>query len=448
MLSDGDDGRKAGFATSGETTRPKDTPAGEQADGKADERDLNAQRKPGEARVLFATRTEADLPGDGAYAFGPWIIGDTVVTALYREVVGYSVTDGRKKWSVKLDSDVCLAAPQHSPDGRIVIGVMNGYSDKSVCADLQMIDAKNGRAGWRKPIPQSQDIPGFSDFILALSGNTVTAAGLDTSVGFDVADGRQLFGTSTSGCARYGFAGGSRLLAAAECTPADDEVFRQELQEVDPVTGRTRWSHRLEADWTIDKVVSVSPVVVFVHKEDIDGAVTDRQVIALTDDGRLRSRIPFGDDMFEPRCSSTGSTEFRADIQGWCSGAAADSSTVYLATKGETTNEVVTFDLDTGKATGRSSPGSERTMLPLLAEDGGVVQYIGPSIYAGGAVSVIAPSGGARKVLLKLPKTDAEGFHEARAAYGDGRLFLLVPLVSALRDSAEREMNIMMAFGR
>ncbi|UYQ62580.1 PQQ-binding-like beta-propeller repeat protein [Streptomyces peucetius] len=443
-LSDGDDGRKAGFAaSSGATTDTTGGPGGESA-----EEDLNAQRKPGEAKVLFVTKNDTDLPGDGAYAFGPWVVGDTVVKAMYREVAGYSVTDGTKKWSVKLDSELCMAAPQHSPDGKIVVGVMDGYTEKSVCGDLRMIDARAGKAGWRKPVPEQPAPRGVSDFVLALSGSTVTVSGFDTSFGFGVSDGRQLFGKPASGCARFGFAGGSRLIAAAECVPQGDEVVGQELQEVDPATGAAGWTYRLEPDWKVDKVFSVDPVVLFAHKEDLEGTVTDRTVLALTDDGRLRSRIPFGEDTFETKCSSTGAIELLGDIQGWCAGAAADSSTAYLATEGTTTNEVVTFDLDTGKATGRSSPGPERTMLPMRAEDCTVVHHIGPSPYAGGAVSTIAPAGGERKVLLKLPKTDAEGFHQARAVYADGRLFLLAPLVNSLRDSEEHETNTMTAFGR
>jgi hypothetical protein len=445
-LGDGDDGRKAGFAASSGGPAATDDTA--RSAGKEEAEELNAQRRPGEAKVLFVTKNDTDLPGDGAYAFGPWIVGDTVVKAMYREVAGYSVTDGTKKWSVKLDSEVCMAAPQHSPDGRIVVGVMDGYTEKSVCGDLQMIDARSGRAGWRKPVPEQAGPGGFSDYVLALSGSTVTVSGLGASFGLDVADGKQLFGTPATGCTPFGFAGGSRLIAAAECVPENHEVVRQEVQEIDPATGKARWIHRLESDWKVDKVFSVDPVVLFAHKEDMDGTVTDRTVLALTDDGRLRSRIPFGEDTFEPRCSSTGAAEFLGDIQGWCAGAAADSSTAYLATEGNTTNEVVTFDLDTGRATGRSSPGQDRTMLPLRAEDGTVVAHIGRSAFAGGAVSTIAPTGGERKVLLKLPRTEAEGFDQARAVYADGRLFLLAPLVTSLRDSAEHKTNTMMAFGR
>ncbi|MBT2369262.1 PQQ-binding-like beta-propeller repeat protein [Streptomyces sp. ISL-10] len=440
------DGKKSSptAGASGDDPKPSGSPTASGGQDAAE--DLNAQRRAGEARVLFVTKNDADVPGDGAWAQGPWVVGDTVVKAMYREVTGYSVTDGAKKWTVKLDSDICMAAPQHSPDGKIVIGVLDGHSSKSDCSVLRMIDAKTGTAGWRTAVPKPKGMTALSDLVLALSGNTVTAVGTDTSFGYSVTDGRQLFGKSSSGCVPFAFAGGSRLIAAADCPTAADEVVRQEIQGIDPVTGRPAWRYALDADWKVDKVFSVAPLAFFAHKEDMAGEVVDRKVLVLTDAGRLRSQIVFGKDEFEPRCGS-GTILLRGEIQGWCAGAAADGAAVYLATKGSA-NEVVTFDLDTGRATGRSSPGDERSITPLTAEDGTVVHHIGPSIYAGGAVSTVAPAGGERKVLLKLPKTDAEGFSEARAVFADGRLFLLVPLIRALDDTAEQKTNTMMAFGK
>ncbi|MFF8846698.1 PQQ-binding-like beta-propeller repeat protein [Streptomyces sp. NPDC015127] len=446
MALGGDDRKTPPVAdASGGGPKPAGSPTASGGQDAAE--DLNAQRRAGEAHVLFVTKNEADVPGDGALAHGPWVVGDTVVKAMYREVTGYSVTDGAKKWSVKLDSDLCMAAPQDSPDGKIVIGVLDGHSAKSDCSVLRMIDAKTGKPGWRTTVPKPKGMTGFSDLVLALSGTTVTAVGTDTSFGFSVTDGRRLFARPSSGCLPFGFAGGSRLIAAADCPAGADEVVKQEIQGIDPATGRPAWRYTLEADWKVDKVFSVAPVAFFAHKEDMAGEVVDQQVFVLTDTGRLRSRIAFGDDEFEPRCGSVGGIQLRGEIQGWCAGAAADGSAVYLATKGSA-NEVVTFDLDTGRATGRSSPGDDRSITPLTAEDGTVVHHIGPSIHAGGAVSTVAPAGGERKVLLKLPTTDAEGFSEARAVFADGRLFLVAPLIQALDDAAERKTNTMMAFGK
>ncbi|WP_328676947.1 outer membrane protein assembly factor BamB family protein [Streptomyces sp. NBC_00322] len=413
---------------------------------------VNARRSPGEARVLFLKQNDVDVPGNGAEVFGPWVVGDTIVKAMYRDVAGYSVTDGKKKWSLKLGTPACLGAPQASTDGKIVIGVRNGTTEKSDCSDLQMIDAKTGKAGWKKPIPKPKGVVGFTDYILAVSGNTVALTGLDHSYGFSVSDGKQLFGKPSSRCLPYGFAGGARLLAAASCPTSKTENVKQEIQNVDPATGKATWTYALPANWEVDKVYSVSPVVVALkHQVDDTDENTEHRVIALTDAGRLRSQLQVGKDKFKPRCSSTASIAYRGDIQGWCTGVAADASTLYLATEPTGTNEVVAFNLDTGKATWRSSVGLDRTMMPLTVENGSVVVYIAPTFSEGGAVATIAPTGGTPKVLLKHPLSTAEiesGFQDPRTAYADGRIFLTTTQITGLDDAREKETKTLMAFGK
>ncbi|WP_405598700.1 PQQ-like beta-propeller repeat protein [Streptomyces sp. NBC_01410] len=416
--------------------------------------DVNARRSPGEARVLFLAQNDVDVPGNGAEVFGPWVVGDTIVKAMYREVAAYSVSDGKKKWSLKLGTPACLGSPQASTDGKIVIGVRNGITEKSDCSDLQMIDAKTGKAGWKKPIPKPKGVVGFTDYILAVSGNTVALTGLDHSSGYSLSDGKQLFGKPSSRCLPYGFAGGARLIAAVSCPTSSSEadIFKGQIQEIDPAGGKARWTYALPANWQVDKVYSVSPVVVSIKLEaDDNDDHTKRRVIALTDSGKLRSQLQVGKDKFKPRCSSTASVAYRGDIQGWCTGVAADASTLYLATEPTGTNEVVAFNLDTGKARWRSSVGLDRTMMPLTVENGSVVVYIAPTFSQGGAVATIAPTGGTPKVVLKHPLSTAEiesGFQDPRTAYGDGRFFLTTTRIQAFDDAEEKAMKTLMAFGK
>ncbi|WP_327324097.1 outer membrane protein assembly factor BamB family protein [Streptomyces sp. NBC_01210] len=453
LSGDGKDD-KAGVSESSEHPKPSGSASVDQgtSDGTPGGQDPNARRRPGEAKVLFISKNDVDVPGNGAEIFGPWVEGDTLVKAMYREVAGYSVTDGKKKWSLKLGTPVCLAAPQASADGKIVIGVKSGTTEKSDCSDLQMIDTKTGKAGWKKPIPKPKQLIGFSDFVLAVSGNTLTMAGLDNSYGFSLSDGKQLFGKPSSRCLPYGFAGGIRLIAAASCPTSDAENFKGEIQEVDPATGKPKWTYALPANWQVDKVYSVSPVVVSI-KLDADGSdeTTKRRVIALTDSGRLRSQLQVDKDKFQPRCSSSAVIAFRGDIQGWCTGVAADASTLYLATEPTGTNEVVAFSLDTGKPKWRSTAGLDRTMMPVTVENGSVVVYIAPTFSLGGAIATVAPAGGAPKAVLKHPLSTAEieaGFLEPRTVYAGGRFFLTATSVNGLDDAKERETTTLMAFGK
>lgn len=453
------------FALSGEDKKPDGknvsksddpTPTGsesvDQGDGSGDGReandDLNAGRKPGEAKVMFLTKNDVDLPRNGAEAFGPWVVGDTVVKGMYKEVVGYSATDGKKKWTVPLSAEICSAPSQTTTDGKIVVGVKDGLTEKAKCLDLQMIDLKTGKAGWKKPIPKASGaFSSLSDFTLSISGNTLAAGGTGNSYGFSVTDGRQLFKGPTEGCKPFAFAGGPKLLAAASCPTSDYDKPKHQLSEVDPTTGKAKWTFNAPVGWEIDKVYSASPLVV---------SLTQREpkkwsIVALKDNGTVRSQIAGGKDKFQPRCGGAF-VIFGQNLEG-CTGVAADATNFYMATEAAygTANEVVAFNLNTGKAAWRSSADGKRQMTPLRTEGGNVLVYMSASYDAGGAVATIAPTGGAPKVLLQHPASTAQiesSFYSPKLVYADGRFFIASGRVSAGNDAEEKETKTMMAFGK
>jgi hypothetical protein len=305
-VSSGDEKEdKPAVGKSSDDPKPTGSASVDQGDGSGTGRegddDLNAGRKDGEAKVLFLTKNDVDLPRNGAEVFGPWVAGDTVVKAMYREVAGYSVTDGSKKWSVPLSAEVCSAPAQTSADGKIVIGVKDGLTEKAKCNDLQMIDLKTGKAGWKKPIPKASGaFASLSDFTLAISGTTLAVGGSGNSYGFSMADGKQLFGKPGSGCKPFAFAGGPKLLAGASCPTDDYDKPKQQLQEIDPASGKPRWTYNTPEGWEIDKVYSASPLVVSITQREPEKKWS---IIALTDNGKLRSQISGGkNDKFQPRC--------------------------------------------------------------------------------------------------------------------------------------------------
>jgi hypothetical protein len=452
-LSGDDKDDKPSVSKSSGDPKPSGSDSVDQGDGGGDGRegndDLNAGRQPGEAEALFVLKNDVDLPRNGADVFGPWVVGDTVVKAMYREVAGYSVTDGKKKWSVPLTAEVCSAPAQTSTDGKIVVGVKDGLTEKAKCLDLQMIDLKTGKAGWKKPIPKSEAAFGsLSDFTLSISGNTLAAGGTGNSYGFSMTDGKQLFGKPEEDCKRYAFAGGPKLIAAASCPTSDYSKPKHQLQEVDPATGKTKWTYNAPVGWEIDKVYSASPLVVSLTQRE----PKKRSVIALDDNGKPRSQIDGGKDKYAPRCGGAF-VIFGQNLEG-CTGVAADANTFYMATEPATVrspNHVVAFDLDTGKEKWRSASGGERGMTPLRMEGGSVLVYLGASYDKGGAVATIAPTGGAPKTLLKHPVSTAEienTLYSPRMAYADGRFFMASGRVSASNDKEEMETETMLAFGK
>ncbi|MFD3513850.1 PQQ-binding-like beta-propeller repeat protein [Streptomyces sp. NPDC058657] len=445
--------KSRGAEPSGSTSASAGQGAGRGEDSARSD-DLNAGRRPGEARVNWLLKNDVDLPGKGADVYGPWVVGDTLVVGVYETLSAYSTADGKRQWALSLPTGLCAAPVAPADNGTIVIGVTDKPGEREKCTGLQQIDLRSGQAGWKRSIPKESNQPLPSDITLTISGTTVAAAGGHQSFAFSLADGKQLWGTRPLGsCQPDAFAGGRRLIAAAGCRTSDSHQVQEELSEVDPVTGRIKWAYRLDLNWSVEKVHSVSPLVFSASRRD-DSNTKKRAVLALTDAGKLRSRIQVGNDTYEPTC--TGSFAAKAEGVEDCTGVAADTNTLYMATDtsaSRTANAVVAFDLDTGRPKWRASAPTGRTMTPLHLEDGGnVLLYMAASTDRGGAVATLAPTGGAPKVLLRHPASTAQiesTFWKARYVYAHGVFYLANSSVSsAISDAEEKTKKIVMAFGK
>ncbi|MGA5067979.1 hypothetical protein ACPB9E_30080 [Streptomyces exfoliatus] len=438
-------------ATATSSAAPKPTESVDQGDGSGDggngEDDLNAGRQAGEAKVNWLLKNDVDLPRNGSDVFGPWIVGDTVVKAMYKGISGYSLSDGSSKWHIDVPFELCAAPANPSANGVMVFGYAESAKDGAKCSQLQMVDLKTGKAGWKKAVPKPKGLFAFSDNTLSISGNTVTVAGTSSSYGFSLADGRQLFTGPTTGCKPFAYAGGSKLVAAMDCPSGSTSKKSQAVGVVNPATGKPAFTFKLETDWEVDRVYSVDPLVV---------SATQREqkkwtIFALDAKGKLRSQIQGGKDKFAPSCGGSF-VVFGKNLEG-CTGVAADANTFYMAT--ETSygkpNEVVAFDLANGKPKWRSKAPGEQSMTPLRMEGGQVLLYVDAAYDKGGAVATLAPTGGAPKILLQHPAATAtieNSFYSPGYAYGSGTFVVSSGRVSATNDEAEKQVKTMMAFSK
>ena len=345
---------------------------------------------------------------------------------------------------------MCSAPAQTSTDGKIVIGVNDGLTEKAKCLNLQMIDLKTGKAGWKKTIPKGT---GF-DRALRLHpldqrqhprrgrlGQVRTASRWPTASSSSQGP--------TSGCKPFAFAGGPKLLAASSCPTSDYNKPKNQLSEVDPATGKPKWTYNAPVGWEIDKVYSASPVVVSLTQRE----PKKRAIIALKDNGTIRVADRRRQGQVPARAAAARS---------WSSARTSRAAPVSPPTRTPSTwrtepaqagkaNEVVAFSLDTGKSKWRSPSGGDSQMTPLGMEGGNVLVYREASYDAGGAVATIAPTGGAPKVVLQHPASTAEienTFYSPHMVYADGRFFLAAGRVSASNDAEEKETKTMMAFGK
>ncbi|MEU9255064.1 PQQ-binding-like beta-propeller repeat protein [Streptomyces sp. NPDC048270] len=430
----GDRGKDAKEAK--DTAVPTGAPSVDQGDGKGpgtgtDTYDPNAGIQPGEARVWLRDN-QTELPGSGAGQFGPWRVGDVVVRAMNKEVTGHAVADGQEKWKLSLETPLCGVPRFPSAAGKLVVGVKESDSNTAHCNRIQLVDLTTGTAGWKVPVPQESRYDTALELEMAISGDTVAVARPAFMSGFSVTDGRQLFGTShTNGCSPRAFAGGSRLIAIRNCFPPKEPTSSAQVmvEELDPATGGSKWSHTYDKGWNVGRVLSVDPLVVAAYAKE----KKTWNITAFTADGKVRSQsdAAFG---VSGRCNGWGNSTGYQD----CFAAVADADTLYIgAGKAgqelgiEDTLKVVAVDLNTGKekwSTAEQPKG--RTMWPLAVENGRVVVYIAPGVGAAASVVSLSPADGSSQPLLQSPAAaaGAEGVfydHGVRIAWAGGRLFLL-----------------------
>ncbi|MYY06013.1 MULTISPECIES: PQQ-binding-like beta-propeller repeat protein [unclassified Streptomyces] len=454
---DDDDDDKPVAKQSEEVQKPSVSPSVDKGDGNGTGReddDLNSGRKDGEAKVLWLQKNDVDLPRNGADVYGPWLVGDTVVKGMYRTMSAYAVADGTQKWTLKLPADICSAPQQTTTDGKIVIAIKNGTTDKADCSMLQLIDLNTGKAGWKKEVKKSGLFDMMSDLSMAISGDTVTAGRTGGSNAFRVSDGKELFGKRSGNCQPFAFAGGTKLIAATSCRTDDVKNPQHEIEEVDPSTGKPKWTYKPARGWEVDKVYSVSPLIVSLTK----GSSSDDKkwsILALRENGTLRSQL-VGDkgDKFAPDCGGAF-TIFGKRLDG-CTGVAADANTFYMATQDDTsgsarTNQVVAFNLNTGKPKWKAKAPAGQTVKPLGMESGNVLLYVNAAYGKGGGIATLSPSGGSPQMVLQHPDSTSSiesSFYNEKILYADGRSFVASGRVSASNDKEELETKTMMAFGK
>ncbi|NBM20585.1 PQQ-binding-like beta-propeller repeat protein, partial [Streptomyces sp. GC420] len=371
----GDDDKKP---VAGGSDKPGTDPTGpvDDGDGSGDGDDVNgdpnAGRKEGESKLLWQADAP-DAPGSGADAPGLWFAGDVVAKAAYKQIAGYDAASGKEAWKIELPAKICGAPQQTTDDGKVVIGFMNGTSDKADCNQLTMIDIESGKRAWTKEVPEEGLFDIMTDLDLAISGNTVTVSRMGPSSAFRISDGKKLFSKLAGSCQPDDYAGGKRLIAVETCTDQSEQA-----QEVDPATGRAKWTFKVPKGMRINKVYSTSPVVLSLVDEDNK----KWSVVTLKDgSGSVRSQLT-SKDSFAPQC---GLSILSRDLQG-CQGIVVSSDTLYLPTDGLRGNDVVAFSLDTGKEKWRSAAPEDRRMYPLRMDGSNLVVYIEASYDAGGQI--------------------------------------------------------------
>ncbi|MPY46964.1 PQQ-binding-like beta-propeller repeat protein, partial [Streptomyces phyllanthi] len=429
---------------SGTASAPVDQGDGS-GDGDGDEKteDLNEGRKAGEAKVLWY-KEAPDAPGSGAAAPGLWVTDEVAVKAAYKQVFGYDVQDGTPAWDpITFPGKVCEVTPQKTADDRVVIAYQSGSDSKARCNMLQQLDLNTGKKGWSKELDEGELFDSTISVGLTITGDTLMAGRSQSGTAFDVETGKKLWDKKKYGasCFPAGFAGGEKLIAVSSCGAGTD-TEHDEVQELDPKTGKARWTRKIPEGWRVEKTYSVQPLVLYSTNRDKN----KWNVSAFNGDGSTRSQLDI-DEGFAPECD--GGILDR-DLQG-CAGVAADANTLYLPTEAKSgANEIVAVNLSTGKEKWRVKSPVAETMQPIRRDGTKLVAYVGPSYDAGGQVVSIPTTGSSHKTtkLLQMPQGTADmenTFFSKAIDYVDGRFYISTTLLTGNDEAKEK---LMLAYGR
>ncbi|MFD3465502.1 PQQ-binding-like beta-propeller repeat protein [Streptomyces sp. NPDC058682] len=443
VFSDDDEDAKP-VAQQPADAKPSGSPSVDKGDGNGDgggpQMDLNAGRKQGEDKVLWLKTTKIDGPGMGVDAAGQWVIGDTVVKTLWKDLTGYSVTDGKEKWTLPFPAQICSVAPQTTAEGRTVVMYRDGEGENTSCTQLRVVDLKTGKEVWSKEVPKEGFFDIFTSPALSMIGDTVTVSRGGNASAFKISNGDKLFASPVGdGCNPDSYeAGNGKMIALATCS---DEDSTAEVHGIDPVTGAKGWAYRLPAKFKVTSIYSVNPTVIDIGNEQ----TKQRSIVVLGPDGKQTATLA-GEGSFAVGCGDTGLFRSLAT----CPSAVVDGNTLYLPTAAGTgkANEIVAFDLTTGKDKWRVPAGGTRTLTPLKAVNGQLVAYRKAEEDQGGEVLSIPAAGGTPTALLRHPSGAAapieRTFPLPKLDYVDGRFIISS---THLRAQGQDE-KLLMVFGK
>ncbi len=433
----GDDGGKETEASS---AGPTGGEGGEDEGGKGG----GSEKAPADTKSKVGFQLPQPEVTDTTTVDGSWVTDKAYVKTGVYEITGYDLAKGTKLWSIPLKGQLCAASRHMSKDFRTAIAFEDAKpsaQDKyPSCTQVGALDLATGKLMWSKSVTSaaSGDEPvRFGE--VTLSGTTVAAGGTGGGAAFNLADGAELWKpkADTNGCYDMGYGGGEALAVVRKCGTYDDPQLT--VQSLNPTTGAPLSSYDMPAGVEFASIVSTKPLVVAADVGDTAGdgsGISDFFSIDAAN-GKLIVRISADAEKYGARC---GSTEVET-----CQSLAVGNNRLYLPTEeheggGEygDTNEIVAFDLTTGKLVGgRADAGDRYTLRPLRMDGTDVIAYKEPPYDKGGQIVSIDGSTFEETVLMENPDEkavrDAETSFSgdyAEYIYEKGRLFISEKMVS------------------
>ncbi|NGO78094.1 PQQ-binding-like beta-propeller repeat protein, partial [Streptomyces sp. YC504] len=387
------------------------------------------EKKPADSKagLLFEVPDPPLAKGDFFVAPGSWVTEDTYVKTGIGKVVGFDVQSGRQVWEIALGGQVC-GFTDKMVEGRTGILFQDGLPDEDgkykPCTEIAALDLNAGMMLWRASVKRSGTKTVFHE--IGVGAGKVAVAGDNGGAALDLDNGKLLWEPRpTEPCYDMAYGSGEDLVALQNCGQEGND--RAQVQLLDDA-GKPRFTYKLPRNLGFAKIVSSDPLVVAAFADDMkltDFFSIDRRK------GTLRSKIAVDPARTMKTCT--------IDAHSECPALAVGNDRLYLATTPRTesgktgyVNEIVSYDLATGKATGQRADSRGKTpLIPLRMDGRDVLAYRVASTSTPGQVVRIDGRTFKETVYLSVSPDDenaevlrhfAPGTVEFR--YGKGRLFM------------------------
>ncbi|MFF0203582.1 PQQ-binding-like beta-propeller repeat protein [Streptomyces sp. NPDC005017] len=409
------------------------------------------------SKVLFQVPMPKVGEDETTVVEGSWLTDTVYAKSGIAEVVGYDLDKGTKKWTVKLPGPVCHASRFVGEGDKVAVVFqpkMPAKNSSEGCSQIAAIDLAAGTRLWTKTAQLGDSDIGWDN--VTVSAGTVAVGSTVGGAAFDLASGDPLWSPKpTDTCFDAGYGGGPKLVALRKCGQYGNQTIH--VQTLDQKSGKVVSEYKMAQGIEYASVVSTEPLVVAAEVGNSSGDSARILDFFSIDNktGELRNRIAAPDDQYEVDCDGISEVED-------CSGVVVGNDRLYLPTKehdGATeysdTNEIVAFDLATGKETGqRADAGDDYALVPLRMDGGNLIAYKTPPYDKGGQIVSIDGGSFKQTKLMENPADEKVRDAEARfrpgtaeVLFAAGRLFMADVYASSLGSVSGEPEYLFIAFG-
>ncbi|MCX5391204.1 PQQ-binding-like beta-propeller repeat protein [Streptomyces sp. NBC_00094] len=411
-----------------------------------------SEKPPADTQAKLTFQVPKPAVPDVTDVSGSWITDKAYVKTGINSIVGYDLAKGTPLWTLPLVGQICGVSRHVTADNKLPIlfeaskRVAPRYYQQ--CTEVGLVDLDAGKLLWSTSITGGSAGDQKARFgEITVSGKTVAAGGNDGGAAFDVANGNPRWKPQVSdqNCYDMGYGGGAGLVAVRKCGPYDSQYVL--IQNIDPMTGAPVSQYKMPTGVKYASIVSTKPLVVAADVGDSadDGSGISDFFSLDEKTGKLKAKITADADQYAGRCRST-------KVES-CTKVVVNGNRLYVPTEehegstgeyGDETNELIAFDLTTGRtAPEKADAGDKYTLVPLRMDGGDIIAYKSPPYDKGGRIVAINGVTMKETLLLENPAdpsiNDIENSFSpdySEILYRDGRLFMSAMMLSKPRASA------------